>query len=144
MSEPDILSRVRCPCCGYPTLQEAAAYDICELCDWEDDGQGEAEADEIWGGPNGAYSLAEARRNFRDRLVMYAPDRDTRIPPGDSERTQGAKRALMVAFDRLEQVAATQLSSVVAEIESQETLLREELHRKVREYEGRDPNAPAA
>jgi hypothetical protein len=30
---------VTCPCCGYPTLRSRDAYDICELCNWEDDGQ---------------------------------------------------------------------------------------------------------
>jgi hypothetical protein len=50
----------------------------------------------------------------------------------------------MVAFDRVEQASAIQLSSVLAEIERQETVLREELHRKARDYESRDPDAPAA
>lgn len=26
-----------CPCCGFKTLDEAFAYDICEICGWEDD-----------------------------------------------------------------------------------------------------------
>lgn len=119
-----------CPCCGYPTLTEASAYEICELCNWEDDGQGEGQADEVWGGPNGAYSLAEARRNFQKYLVMYAPDRDTRIAP-DSQCEQEAKRALIIAFNRLEQVAGAHHDGVLAEIKRQETVLKEELHRKV-------------
>src|SRR5579863_7304160 len=28
-----------CPCCGYPTLTDRDAYEICCLCNWEDDGQ---------------------------------------------------------------------------------------------------------
>jgi len=32
---------------------------------WQDDGQDEAEANEVWGGPNGTLSLAQARENFR-------------------------------------------------------------------------------
>jgi hypothetical protein len=144
MAEQILSSRVPCPCCGYPTLNEAAAYDICELCDWEDDGQGEAEADEVRGGPNGAYSLSEARRNFRKYLVMYAPDRDTRIAPGDSERAHNAKRVLVDAFDRLKQVTETRGSNLLAEIERQEAVLREELDQKLREYKSQDPTAPAA
>lgn len=27
-----------CPCCGYKSLTEMAAYDICSYCFWEDDG----------------------------------------------------------------------------------------------------------
>lgn len=39
-------------------------YDICPVCFWEDDGQGEAEADEVWGGPNKNLSLRQAQKNF--------------------------------------------------------------------------------
>jgi hypothetical protein len=56
---------VSCPCCRRLTLEESAAYDICRICAWEDDGQTDDRADEIRGGPNGSYSLSEARRLFR-------------------------------------------------------------------------------
>ncbi|NKF24508.1 CPCC family cysteine-rich protein [Solimonas marina] len=56
---------LRCPCCGYKTLIERAAYEICPVCFWEDDGQDEAEATEVWGGPNGGLSLAQARENYK-------------------------------------------------------------------------------
>jgi hypothetical protein len=26
-----------CPCCGYPSFREQDAYEICSVCDWEDD-----------------------------------------------------------------------------------------------------------
>lgn len=54
-----------CPCCGYPTLEARGGYDICLVCWWEDDGQDDPRADEVWGGPNGEYSLSAARENFR-------------------------------------------------------------------------------
>lgn len=54
-----------CPCCGYFTLGELGADEICQVCYWHDDGQTEAEAAEVWGGPNGSLSLLEARANFR-------------------------------------------------------------------------------
>jgi hypothetical protein len=53
-----------CPCCGYRTLSERASYEICPICFWEDDGQGDANADEVWGGPNKDLSLTAARQNF--------------------------------------------------------------------------------
>ncbi len=28
----------RCSCCGYFTLDNIGEYDICRLCNWEDDG----------------------------------------------------------------------------------------------------------
>lgn len=54
-----------CPCCGYPTIAEPAAFEVCPVCFWEDDGQGDGDADAVRGGPNGPLSLTEARANFR-------------------------------------------------------------------------------
>jgi hypothetical protein len=62
--DEDAVRRYPCPCCGFVTLEEEAGYDICPVCFWEDDGQSEADADEVRGGPNGALSLTEARQNF--------------------------------------------------------------------------------
>lgn len=45
-----INKRFKCPCCGYPTLNERVAYDVCILCNWEVDGQDDDCADEVWGG----------------------------------------------------------------------------------------------
>ncbi|SFJ30082.1 CPCC family cysteine-rich protein [Jannaschia pohangensis] len=60
-----------CPCCGFPTLSERAAWEICRICWWEDDGQDDSSADQVWGGPSGKYSLSDARRNFADHQHMY-------------------------------------------------------------------------
>ena len=54
----------RCPCCGYRTLPERGAYEICSVCFWEDDGQDDHDADVVRGGPNQRLSLAQARANF--------------------------------------------------------------------------------
>lgn len=62
-----------CPCCHFPTLTEREAFDICFLCNWEDDGQGNHNADLVLGGPNQSYSLTEARRNFSHYLTSYRP-----------------------------------------------------------------------
>src|SRR5262249_43351456 len=58
--------RERCPCCGYITLESRASFEICQVCFWEDDGQGDEDADAVLGGPNGLLSLSQARRNFRE------------------------------------------------------------------------------
>ena len=50
-----------CPSCGYPTIAERGGYEICDVCNWEDDNQDDDTADEIWGGPNGTLSLTESR-----------------------------------------------------------------------------------
>jgi hypothetical protein len=56
--------RYACPCCRCLTLDERGGYDICPVCFWEDDGQDDEDADQVRGGPNGALSLARARRNY--------------------------------------------------------------------------------
>ncbi len=62
-----------CPCCGYPTLGERGGFEICVLCNWEDDGQDDHNAACVLGGPNGGYSLAEARTNFDTHTTSYRP-----------------------------------------------------------------------
>ncbi|WP_253907628.1 CPCC family cysteine-rich protein [Bacillus sp. WMMC1349] len=44
------MKREKCPCCGFPTIEERRIFEICELCNWEDDGQDDPNADEVWGG----------------------------------------------------------------------------------------------
>ena len=65
--------RSTCPVCGYPTLGERGNYDMCSLCAWEDEGEDDDCAD-LASGPNGGYSLAEARLNFVLFGSMYSPD----------------------------------------------------------------------
>jgi hypothetical protein len=101
-------SRATCPACGYPTIGERAAYEICSLCAWEDDGQddnahrppGYADyfaPDDVAGGPNHDYSLTEARGNFAINLTSYRPD-DIDF---ESERvTTAIKREIVKAYDR--------------------------------------------
>jgi hypothetical protein len=56
----------RCPCCGCRTLTERGGFELCPVCFWEDDGQDEADAATVRGGPNGSLSLRAAQANFRD------------------------------------------------------------------------------
>ncbi|MGH1415690.1 MAG: CPCC family cysteine-rich protein [Pelagimonas sp.] len=60
-----------CPCCGFPTLTELGGYEICPVCWWEDDGQDGHSAEVVHGGPNGRYSLSDARKNFNSHGYMY-------------------------------------------------------------------------
>lgn len=53
-----------CPCCGYFTLSERGADEICQVCYWHDDGQDDHDAETERGGPNGELSLTHARENF--------------------------------------------------------------------------------
>ena len=136
----NISSRFRCPCCGYPTLAESASYEICELCNWEDDGQSDSDANVVRGGPNADYSLAEARQNFAKYRVMYRPDRDMRITGADSKLEWETKGLLITAFERLASGASAQ-HTLVNEILRLGEILENETARQVREYEGKQGNS---
>jgi hypothetical protein len=58
-------NKISCPCCGYKTISDRGGFEICPICFWEDDGQDDADADKVRGGPNGMLSLTRARQNFR-------------------------------------------------------------------------------
>lgn len=54
-----------CPCCGHATLPERGAYDWCEECGWEDDGQDDHDSHVARrSGPNGGVSLDQARARY--------------------------------------------------------------------------------
>lgn len=91
------MKREKCPCCGIPTLQNRGQDEICRLCDWEDGNQDESFSTEILGGPNGDYSLQEARSNFKKNLQMYHG-----TSKHASIATNEAKERLILAYDRLE------------------------------------------
>jgi len=91
-------------------------YDMCALCEWEDDYQDDPHANEVWGGPNADYSLEEARVNFEKyggRGGMYRPEHDR-----DFQRVRNRfprNRLLTNAYERL--VQATTLEELITEIE---------------------------
>ncbi len=81
----------RCPCCGFITLVERSAFEICPVCFWEDDGQDDHDADSVRGGPNRALSLTAAPANFQS--LGACDERCTRFvrPP----RAQQNRKMLM-------------------------------------------------
>jgi hypothetical protein len=64
-----------CPCCGAASLEEQGVWEICTVCWWEDDGQGDHNADDVLGGPNGGQSLTRARINYLTHGI-FDPKRD--------------------------------------------------------------------
>lgn len=113
-----------CPCCGYPTLDSQGENEICELCGWEDDGQDDTSAKEVWG-TNGDYSLQEARDNFRRYLTMYRPEdevlfrrsRQKKLDGGRSVRDLVAvKKAITEKFDQIQGGAGERQTALVAEL----------------------------
>jgi hypothetical protein len=75
-----------CPCCGYRTLPERRAYELCPVCFWEDDPN---QADEPLSseGANGV-SLIEAQKTFIQYGAMHPDFRsNVRGPRTGEERT---------------------------------------------------------
>ncbi|MFD8420850.1 CPCC family cysteine-rich protein [Streptomyces sp. NPDC059466] len=66
-----------CPCCKLPTLESRVEWEICHECGWEDDGQDDLNAAEVWGGPNGSESLTDARLRYA-QYVETARETDAR------------------------------------------------------------------
>lgn len=64
-----------CPCCGHPTLNERANYEICGECGWEDDGQDDNDSSVVRGGPNGLLSLHAARSAYEANDGIRGPHR---------------------------------------------------------------------
>lgn len=84
-----------CPCCRFLTLDARCAWEICPECGWEDDGQDDLNADEVWGGPNGSLSLAEARLHYAQYAFgARAGDADSLAAGGEGAWWSGAKRRL--------------------------------------------------
>jgi hypothetical protein len=71
-----------CPCCGYKTLPDRGAYDLCPVCWWEDEGV------EPWevSGPNGR-TLVEAQQEYlTQRLPHRLREGKVRPPKRGEER----------------------------------------------------------
>jgi hypothetical protein len=73
-----------CPCCGYATLGEPGAFEICSVCFWEDDGQDDPIDDIEIGGPN-KVSLAVGRMNFIKFGASDPKDKGHARPPSANE-----------------------------------------------------------
>lgn len=126
--------RVKCPCCGYPTLDERGAYDICVLCNWEDDGQDDPYADEVWGGPNADYSLTEARNNYNSSYIMYSEGRDVRLVKGQAEEETNIKKTLVEAFNGMDGTISRD-EELWREVLRLEALLDKITNERIEEYE---------
>ena len=63
------LFRVACPCCRELSLVERDMYEICSVCNWEDEGeQYDATPGVVTGGPNGNLSLTHARALYKAKV----------------------------------------------------------------------------
>jgi hypothetical protein len=67
----ETVNKQKCPCCQLPTISTLSELEICSVCEWNDDGQNDDNQDDVIGGPNGKYSLAASRKNFKSNKSMY-------------------------------------------------------------------------
>ena len=84
---------VACPCCRHRTLQERANFEICVECGWEDDGQDDADAHIVRGGPNGLLSLSQARLEYQEAIADMA-DESSVVHGGEGLWRTAAKEEL--------------------------------------------------
>lgn len=132
VATPRLGVRHPCPCCGYPTLVERVHYEICDLCSWEDDGQDDPEADEVWGGPNYHLSLSQARQNFELYLNKYPPDQANYVGGPDNTTELTAKSDMIAAFnDMIGQADAGALDALWERVYRHQATLEQELLRKL-------------
>ena len=78
------MAKFPCPCCKFLTLPELGGFALCPVCFWEDDGQTEANADEVRGGPNFDLSLRQAQANFK-RFGAMAEHLISKVRPPNSD-----------------------------------------------------------
>lgn len=74
-----------CPGCGFPTLDERGGYDICDVCNWEDDNQDDENADDILGGPNSNLSLTQNRLDIGKTLKLLADSLQGKVNDNPNE-----------------------------------------------------------
>ena len=81
-----------CPVCRAPTLRQRGAYEVCQVCWWEDDGI----VDEGWPSGCNGRTLLEARRHFADGLMSCARSEDhyAQFGGGDAE-LEALKRQIL-------------------------------------------------
>ena len=127
----DLRSRVPCPCGDYPTLSERAGYEICILCNWEDDGSDDESDLALEGGVNHEQSLSTARIRFKMYRCVYTPEDERSNSPTEQE----VKGLLMKAFDELTSCSEYERESVETEIACFERVLHAEVSRSVARYE---------
>jgi hypothetical protein len=110
-------------------------YDICDLCDWEDDGQDDENASIVSGGPNSGYSLEQARTNFQKYKTMYSPDNNTTIFDGDSDLRVSLKNELIGVFEKMLSLGSSKTNSLWKRALKLEKSLYKELGDSIKEYE---------
>ena len=90
-----------CPCCGYLTLDEGPGkYDICPICDWEDD-LSQLRFPTMGGGANN-MSLIEAQANYAKIGAKDSGHLEHARKPGSQDIRDRDWRPIDPRIDRIE------------------------------------------
>lgn len=127
--------RHTCPCCGYPTLMRRGQYDGCDVCGWEDDGQDDHDADEVYGA-NGVLSLTTARTNFQKYLYKNYPEENIDVCSAATKVELNARMDMIVTYEEMlrtkDDGTDNELWNVIKQ--SREKLTAALLYRALRSY----------
>jgi hypothetical protein len=108
------------------------------LCGWEDDGQDDPHADEVWGGPNYELSLSQARSNFERYFDKYHPEQASVhriLGISNIPAQEQAKKEMVAAFDSMVgETTSTALDILWEQVYTDQQILDEELQKRLREY----------
>jgi hypothetical protein len=108
---------VICPACGLDTLSESGGFEICWVCWWEDDGQGDWDAELVTGGPNYDLSLKRARENFQKYYYIKEPKDPEKYFQVTAERNDLIKQVISL-YEKLEKaLRKTEIIRQIEEIE---------------------------
>lgn len=89
-----------CVCCGYITVDEPGSYDICPVCNWEDD-ISQLRYPTIGGGAN-PNSLVDAQLDFAATGSSHPRRAGRGRPPAPDELRDNGWRPLDPALDNFE------------------------------------------
>ncbi|MFW5839618.1 MAG: CPCC family cysteine-rich protein [Planctomycetota bacterium] len=132
---PSRSRRYTCPCCGFPLLTQRDAGEICELCNWEDDGLDDDSAEQV-SPANAPFTLAQGRTAFRRYGVMYHPQDDPRIGGPDNQEELELKQAMVAAFETIQPgMEPAELQDVWRRINHLLKTLDAQLKQKILAYE---------
>ncbi len=130
--------KVTCPCCGFLMLTERNVGEICDLCNWEDEGFDDDQAHQR-SPSNAPYTLAQAREAFRRYGVMYPPEDDPRIGGPDTPTETAAKQGIVARLESIPDIETREeLAEIFQQVQDALEILDEQLKTKVARYEARE------
>ncbi|MCX5152322.1 MULTISPECIES: CPCC family cysteine-rich protein [unclassified Streptomyces] len=87
-----------CPCCRLLTLEARGAFEICDECSREDDGQDDVNADEVWVTPCGDRAGESMRTAFAMQAAGDVAFRDRRRDAHHRPGASGRACAIMTGW----------------------------------------------